>query len=293
MKASCESIPKEKKKMLRKMFFVLATLAMLTGMMVINRSAKASPDMQTITLNTGFNHVTQKVYATGTLSAPFPDLYWTLINPSGTPLHSAYNIKRHPAWSPPQVITSLTPQGTSQWISFSGDGIGGLVVKGSYYYQKCFCLTRTLWDNPEAIQQSILDVSVRADDFFYLGLNTIPDKNNPSTYFLATNANTGEGGFVGKPAAFKIMGDDLVKRLRPGRNCLSVRVDDIGGAISGLNLVGSLTTTGIDGIAKAATPKSAPQFDSCSSCSKIKFDKDAELKNEGAIRGILARPPEK
>ena len=270
--------------MLRKLVLALAVLSLAVMTLVKSGPAKASPDMQTITLNTGFDHGTQMKYPVASNVAPLGpafgpvDEYWTVIKDpvNGTAPHAANNINAYPgAWKP--------AQGESQWISYSPTGSQQL-KQGSYYYQKCFCMTKTLWDNKDAISQSSLKVSVRADDGFYLGLNTVPDQNpipNPLTYQL--KSGSGVGGFGSPPAVWSIAGDQLAKMLHPGRNCLTVRVDDTGGVITGFNLEGSLTTTGIDGIAKTSSPKSAAQFNSCSSCGKIKSDSALEIQS-GALR---------
>lgn len=281
--------------MLRKMILALAILAMLIPSSLAMTSpvnpAMPAPDMQTITLNTGFNHSIQAKYPVasnvaplGTAAGPL-DAYWTVVSASGAPLNSAFNINKHPAWS--------AAQADSQWISYSSTGSQNL-VQGPYYYQKCFCMTKTLWQSDEAVQKSVLDISVKADDAFYLGLNTIPDKNNPSTYILATNMSTGAGGFSNSNpfAVLKLTGNKLTNLLRPGRNCLTVRVDDMGGVITGFNLAGSLTTAGIDGIAKVVPPSTAPQFDSCSSCSgrRINDVKDVEVKSSTTREGLIRAP---
>jgi len=232
------------------MCFALATLAMLTAIVITRNSAKASPDMQTITLNTGYNHDNQSAFPIGAI-----DVFWTLTQDpiiGTTEPRSANVINKHPAWQPAQEPPN------SQWISYTGNGSTG-ILKGPYVYQKCFCLTKALWENKDAIQQSTLDLSIRADDNFYVGLNQMPTPGSN----LLTQAG-GLGAFNGPPAVLKITGNKLSQLLKPGRNCLVVRVDDLGLAITGFNLVGSLTTTGIDGIAKG--PKPAGQFNSCSSC---------------------------
>lgn len=240
--------------MLRNMFLVLAGLAILTVLLIPHNSAKAAPDMQTITLNTGYNHDSQSVFPIGAL-----DAFWTLTQDpiSTTPEpRSANVINKHPAWA--------VPQPDSQWISYAANGSTG-IKQGPYVYQKCFCMTKALWDNKEAIQQSSLDLSAMADDAFYLGLNQMP---TPSSNLLASGG--GKGFYAGPPAVLKITGNKLLQLLRPGRNCLIVRVDDTGGVITGLNLAGSLTTTGIDGIAKG--PKIQTQFNACSSCKNTRTD---------------------
>lgn len=252
--------------MLRKICFMLAVAALLTAAMSRSTdTAKASPDMQTITLNTGYNHSTQHKYLVGN-----PDAFWTIIqDPSNATPRPANTITPHQAWS--------QPQGESQWISFSQNGSGR--PGGVYVYQKCFCLSRALWDNPEAIRQSSLDIKARGDDAFYLGLNTTPDPNVPGSYLLATTTGVG-GGFNGNPISLSIKGDKLASLLRPGPNCLTVRVDDTGGVITGLYIEGGLTTTGVDGIASSAPPKGAPQFAACSACSKTRPDRAAEVRDE-------------
>jgi hypothetical protein len=269
--------------MIRKLCLALAIMAMLAAALTTKKSAIASPDMQTITLNTGFNHNTQTKYSIGVLPG---DAFWSVIKDpiTGTSEPRPANvINKHAAWN-------VAPA-NSQWISYSPNGSQALVA-GPYYYQKCFCMTKALWDNPEAIQQSSLDVSVMADDFFYLGLNVAPGSLGPPNNLHQLASGGGKGGFVGPPAVWKITGDKLVKLLRPGRNCLTVRVDDIGGVITGFNLVGSLTSTGIDGIAQAVPPGSTPQFNGCSSCSKMKFENDFELKS-GAVRDVPGLRPQK
>lgn len=251
--------------MFRRFCLVLAILAMLTAVVIPPHSADAAPDMQTITLNTGFNHaaIPQVAYLVSET-----DLYWSVmqdpVTGSGPEPRPADVVKPHLAWA--------GAQGVSMWISYSLNGSLG-IVQGDYYYQKCFCMTKALWakGNQEAVSKSNFDVSVRADDAFYLGINTKPDKNIPSTYLLSSSVPNG-GGFTGKAAKLTLTGSELLKVLRPGRNCLTVRVDDIGGAITGFNLEGSLSTTGIDGIAKAANPKAPALFDRCSSCQNMKSD---------------------
>lgn len=267
--------------MLRKLTLVLAIATMLAATLTTNHPAIASPDMQTITLNTGFNHATQHKYDLPP-TPPALDAYWSVIKDpiSGAGHRPANVINKHQVWN--------LPQGESQWISYSTNGSQG-IKQGAYYYQKCFCLTRALWDNKEAILQSSLDLSVMADDAFSVGLNTTPDPGVPATYILKNGSNS--GGFTGPPAKTTITGQKLVQMLRPGPNCLTVRVDDIGGVITGFDLMGSLTTTGIDGIAQAVPPSTTPQFNSCSSCNRVRLDREMEM-NDSNVREGLVRPPE-
>jgi hypothetical protein len=249
-------------------------------------SAMPAPDMQTITLNTGYNHNTQQAFTVGQ-----PDAYWTVIQDPVIQTNEARAADTVPpygsAWKPPQGTNE------SQWISYIPGG-SKYIKQGPYYYQKCFCLTKALWQNKAAIVQSSLDVSVMADDAFYLGLNIPTASLGPNSHpnKLLQYSSTA-GGFGGPPAVRTITGSNLVNLLRPGRNCLTVRVDDIGGVVTGFNLKGSLTTTGIDGLATATT--SGPQFERCSSCQGIKTDVGSDVKNiiEDRVREGSARSPEK
>lgn len=273
--------------MLRKLTLTLAVLTMLILSSLATTSpvnvAMAAPDMQTITLNTGFNHDTQHAFSIGQ-----PDVFWTVIKDpvsQTSEARAADTIQKHSAWQPPQPTES-------QWISYIPGG-SQYLKQGAYYYQKCFCLTKALWDNKEAMALSELEVSVRADDGFYLGLNVPWSDLGPTKNLHQLAHGGGLGAFNGPPAVLNIKGNNLVKLLKPGRNCLTVRVDDIGGVITGFNLKGSLTTTGIDGIAKAT--KLGPQFDRCSSCQGTKPDIGSDVKNiiEGTLEGVPARPPRK
>ena len=238
--------------MFRITLMVLAGLAILTVMLMPHNSAEAAPDMQTVTLNTGFNQNAQVKYPLPS-SAPVLDLFWTVTaDPvSGAVPRSANVINKHAAWQSALV--------DSQWISYVTNGSTG-IKKGPYVYEKCFCLTKALFSNQDAIQKSSFDVSVRADDGFSLALNG----NN------LLSSGGGVGAFNGPPATLTVKGAQLVKNLKPGRNCLTVKVDDTGTVITGFNLAGSLTTTGIDGIASG--PKVTSQFTSCSTCRNNRLD---------------------
>jgi hypothetical protein len=239
--------------MFRITLMVLVGLAMLTVLLMPHNAVEAAPDMQTITLNTGFNQNAQVKYPLPS-SGPVLDLFWTVTaDPvSGAVPRSANVINKHAAWQPALA--------DSQWISYVTNGSTG-IKKGPYVYEKCFCLTKALFSNQDAIQKSSFDVSVRADDAFSLALN---GQN------LLSTGTGGIGAFNGTPATVTLKGSQLVQKLKPGRNCLTVRVDDIGTVITGFNLAGSLTTAGIDGIASG--PKVTSQFTSCSTCRNPRLD---------------------
>jgi hypothetical protein len=118
----------------------------------------------------------------------------------------------------------------------------------------------------------------------------MPDPSLNASYLL-TNMTGGGGGYTGPAASLSVKGEKLLPLLQPGRNCLNVRVEDMGEVITGLNIEGSLTTTGVDGIASSAEPKSAPQFAACSACSRTRPDRAVEVRD--AIKGaVRLTPPE-
>ena len=108
--------------------------------------------MQTITLNTGYDHPSQHKYnPVGPL-----DAFWTVVqdpSPSTQEPRPANTINKHPAWS--------AAQGESQWISYSQSGSAPAPVKGTYVYQKCFCLTKALWENPDTLRRSTAGAPLR------------------------------------------------------------------------------------------------------------------------------------
>lgn len=225
-------------------------------------------DVQTLTLNTGFNHDTNQAYQ---LAAPLKDDFWTVVYDQAnvTVRLSDLMAPYGGAWKP--------AMNNSQWIAFAPNGVPTANNKPQrvYVFQKCFCLKKG-FDEEQNFKNTMLELNLRADDWAAVYLNenpaTITATNPPNYPFLPPNAllapTASSGGFSSpNPATFKMEGKELISRLRVGRNCLQVRLDDLGLVVSGFNLTGSLTAAGIDGVAKGANPKA--QFNSCSSCSKI------------------------
>jgi hypothetical protein len=123
---SCKSVRKEKNNVTNNVSG-FGDLAILTALVMTHNSAKASPDMQTITLNTGYNHDNQSAFSIGAL-----DAFWTLTQDpiAGTSEpRSANVINKHAAWQPAQQPPN------SQWISYTGNGSTG-IKQGPYIYQK-------------------------------------------------------------------------------------------------------------------------------------------------------------
>jgi hypothetical protein len=239
----------------RKNIGLSGTIAL--GICLILCNIAFAQDMQTITLNTGYNHTTNSVYPAGNY-----DLFWTLLSAptyAGTTPRSANILTPYGGWMP-------AVSGT-QWISYNNSGSSG---GGDFVYQKCFCLKRG-FNNQNAVAQSILNIGVRADDNFYVGLNTIPIPTNPATYFLTTSP--GMGTFSGSLKTGTLSSTALTSQLRVGQNCLNVLVRDSFQVATGINLAGTLTLSGIDEVRKniRVTPTlfKPNGYSNCSSCRPV------------------------
>lgn len=240
----------------RKNIGLSGTIAL--GICLILCNIAFAQDMQTITLNTGYNHTSNSVYPAGGY-----DLFWTLLSAptyAGATPRSANVTAGHPAWALP------TPG--SQWISYNSTN--GFSSNGDFIYQKCFCL-KPGFNRPNAVAQSILNIGVRADDFFWVGLNTIPVPSSLATYFL--NTTLPMGAHNGPLKTGTLSSTALTSRLRVGQNCLNVLVRDTGAGITGLNLTGTLTLSGIDEVRKniRVTPTlfKPNGYSNCSSCRPV------------------------
>ncbi len=245
--------------------------------------------MQTITLNTGFNHAINAAYTPSPFTYPlantanYKDEYWTLISDpntnGGTPIPRWADIMpKHPAWS------SAMPN--SQWIAFERNGSpsGTAADAYTYVFEKCFCLKKGFDSDKEAVEKTKLEIQMRADDWGAVYLNqtvsnilqfpsTIPV--SPYTSLVDGTVNepyaivkgTTNGGFNSPiPAQVTLKAEELIKRLKVGRNCVQVKIYDLGRAVSGFNLTGSITAAGIDEVAKFNPRNPRQQFSQCSAC---------------------------
>jgi len=117
---------------------------------------------------------------------------------------------------PATVVTPHTSWATfpnSQWIS--ADYFG---PNGDYEYRFCFCLD-------DRFKNPLLTLRLRTDDDGQVFLN---------------------GNFIGNAAPFSdpnppVISTNNAAFFQPGENCVIVRVQNIGGAPTGLNMVGSVT----------------------------------------------------
>lgn len=284
----------------------------VTGLLLICFVTSAFADMQTITLNTGFNHATNQRYTRPsgvnwkwTLPAlvNHKDEYWTLIHDpvtnNGTPVPRQADIMPYVAgpW--------IAEMPNSEWIAFERNGIPKNDGKDAraYVFEKCFCLKKG-FDAEDAYKKTVMDLQLRADDWAAVYLNqTLPTilspkypvkpykifAPEPDSILQISAASGGFGNPV--PAKTTISGSDLIKQLKVGRNCLQVKLYDLGLAVSGFNLTGGITAQGIDEVARFDPKNPKQQFSQCSSCLGKKlpdvnsvFDVVDKIKNGVQIR---------
>jgi hypothetical protein len=269
----------------------IASLILLVG---FSNSIFAA-DMQTVTLNTGYNHAINARY---TRPNPFnyplgntvnhKDEYWTLISDpntnGGTPIPRQSDIMpNHPAWAPALA--------NSEWIAFQRNGSPRGTAAGAYTYifEKCFCLKKGFDSDRDAVEKTKLEIEFRADDWGAVYINqtvpeilqfpgTIPGPPYNSTNPLANGSvnepyalvkgSTAGGGFVGPTGKVTMAANELIKRLKVGRNCIQVKIYDLGRLVSGFNLAGSITAAGIDEVAKFNPKNPKQQFSQCSACAE-------------------------
>jgi hypothetical protein len=231
------------------LFFIsVLILANVTGIF-------AQPDMQTLTLNTGYNHANQSTFAVG---GGQKDDYWQLVS---DPISTTVDPRRAntippygSAWKPAMPM--------STWLSYSINGSQGIMV-GDYIYRKCFCLKKG-FDSKDAIKKTIMNLSVRADDDVYVHLNKVPTTTD---YILKKGPTDINGSFSSvNPAQVELDGEKLFGMLKVGTNCLYANVKDTMNVVTGFNLKGSITAAGIDGVASFNENNKEPLFNKCSSC---------------------------
>lgn len=255
-----------------------------TGILLLCLVTSAFADMQTITLNTGYNHAANSVYVRpySPWAYPLPalvnhkDAYWTLVyDPNtngGTPIPRRSDIiARYPVWQPEMA--------NSEWISFERNGNPTGQSPRFYVFEKCFCLKRGFNQGDGSVEKTVMDLQLRADDgaSVYLNqtLSAIVAGSAPS--ILQTSISS--GGFNNPtPAATALRKTTLTSQLKTGRNCLQVKLQDTGFVVSGFNLTGSITAKGIDQVAATPTAaNSSAQFNNCSACfPKISFLEPAD-----------------
>lgn len=215
--------------------FLLALVAML----IFNNFAIA---VNTLPLNTGFNHAVGSPYPVGV-----QDNYWINIAsyPPSTPFVAPTG-----AWTIPSISgVWATPFSNTTWISAIPTNVSpatnSVSNPGYTIFRKCFCVQPASLGFPPPIPS--LTFSVRGDNNIEIWLNSIVNQVVPAqpgrfspflTPIMVNNYNT--------PSAF-----------RTGRNCLYVLLEDQGGSM-GFNLQGTVNFSGLLLIASGIDASFAP-----------------------------------
>jgi len=175
---------------------------------VANPCAAAS-----VSLDTGFNHVTNGLLAIGAA-----DSFWTVLSDADvgtTEPRPATVIGKHPAWAQPMT--------NSQWISSYANAANDR--NGTYEFQTRFCLSAG-WSN------AVLQLALRADDRATVLLNQEQ---------IGTTATSGS---FNSTLPTTIVVNDQTKFVT-GSNLLVVRVENVYAVAMGLNLTGSVSADGL------------------------------------------------
>ncbi|MGD0649961.1 MAG: choice-of-anchor tandem repeat GloVer-containing protein, partial [Verrucomicrobiia bacterium] len=173
-----------------------------------------------VSLNTGFNHPFNTVYAIGAR-----DAFWRVVADPDSGTHEprpATVITAHPAWKPAQP--------DSQWISSYPTAQDDL--NGDYDFETRFCL-RPGWTNV------VLHICLRADDWAEVFLNGV-------NILQAGSATLNDGAWnTPSPICTNIDSTTYPTWFHAGENYLLVRVHNQYNVAMGLNLTGSVTGTGL------------------------------------------------
>lgn len=189
--------------------------------------AATARSQTTVELNTGFNHASYAPYPMVTTpTSTTSDNYWITVAsyPPLTPsTPTPAWVERLPgAWSQPFANTSwIGPRNTTT------SAPGTSPTHPSYaLFRKCFCLLRNF-------RNARLDLSVRADDTVQIWLNTQLNQVVPAQPGAANTA-TPVSGSTQNPSHFVT-----------GRNCLYVLVEDRQPTLTGFDLTGKVSASGL------------------------------------------------
>jgi|GEM_PF-2428027 len=173
--------------------------------------------VDTLLLNTGWNHTSNSVDPIGSLTT-----FWTVIgdpSPNTNEPRPAWAINKHPAWS------NALPN--SQWISSYPSSAND--TNGLYVYQACFCARRLATGAYPNIR---LVLDLRADDRARVYVNGNLVVSTPLSWAFNTPTPTHFDGIINN-------------YLSPdGHNCITVEVDNTGNVAMGFNLAGFLVISG-------------------------------------------------
>ncbi len=170
------------------------------------------PDDLSLILNTGFDQIAKLLLPEGELPDGTDDDDWVFVN-TETPRPAKVVIDPVAQWP--------DPLSDSLWISVDPDRGSSVPGLSKPILEHCFCLA------PEARNPEIR-LQLLADD--------------RATVFLNDSLLAGPGGDFasGEPLTVIHQDNSKIQLFRPGINCLSVELDDSGGVVTGLNLIGTI-----------------------------------------------------
>jgi uncharacterized delta-60 repeat protein len=178
---------------------------------VVDTTTPANPcSTNNVILNTGYNHASAGLYPLGAV-----DAFWTVVaDPDNgtTEPRPATAVTNYPGWLPAQA--------SSQWISSYPTSVAPL--SGAYDFETHFCL-QPGWSNV------VLNLCLLADDMAEVFVNGSPavlTTPNPAYANLTCVVVTNQSLFAN------------------GSNVLRVRVHNTGAVAMGLNLTGSISSSG-------------------------------------------------
>ncbi|HVZ38813.1 MAG TPA: SdrD B-like domain-containing protein [Candidatus Kapabacteria bacterium] len=199
--------------MFRRVMLFMASLAAFVLAMAMPCARLAAQNdpcyADTLRLNSGLNQVTNTLVPIGAYN-----LSWTVISdpdPGTSEPRPAVAITKHPAWGGPLVNT--------QWLSSYPTSIAPL--NGPYVFQTCFCMNQK-----HGAPKLVMDLM--ADDSAAVFLN---------------------GNYVGSTTGGYTTPTHIVDvnpaHFQPGKNCLQVKVVNIGSVAMGFDLAGYVNASGV------------------------------------------------
>jgi hypothetical protein len=168
------------------------------------------PPVSSVSLNTGFDEVTNTLLPIGALPSGTSDDDWSIVAP-GPSRPAKVVIDPHPNWPAPLPGT--------RWLSVDANRGTSLPGVTQYSFERCFCLA-------SGARDVTLDLQLRAD--------------NEASVFLNDQRLAGPGGaFSAAPLAVRRTGSTGDGLFRAGRNCVRIDVNDFG-FFTGLTLSGTV-----------------------------------------------------
>lgn len=169
-------------------------------------------DTDSLRISTGWNHATSSLDPVGGLTT-----YWTVeSDPDAgtTEPRPAGVITKYPSWA--------NPLAGSQWISAYPTATNYL--NGVYVFKTCFCVK-------EGAKNVRLNLQWYADDSAAIYINGSYLGSTPLHAFTTTQLST--------------INANLDQFIRPGKNCIEVRLINTNSIAMGLNIAGWITADGI------------------------------------------------